>query len=100
MPTGGGDFERALGLRLAFDFGEIRIHMRGHSGRRFEARQLRFAAEVSDDFEQRAGGEHVRALRERGLGRVRFGQHERAPGCPRLQRHGKRAAHRTQLSCQ
>ncbi len=58
----GGDFERALGLRLPFHLREIRIAVRGSAFGRLEARQLCLAAQVGDDFEQGARGQHVGAL--------------------------------------
>lgn len=94
----GGDFERALGLRLAFHFAEIRVDMRSSARRRLEARQLRLAAQMRHHLQQRSRRKNVRALGKRSLGRIALGHHERTPGGPRLQCHGKRAAHRAQLA--
>ncbi|MNC97617.1 hypothetical protein D3C83_153300 [compost metagenome] len=50
------------------------------------------------DFQQRAGGKHVRAFGERSLRGIRFGQDECAIGGARLQGHRQRASHRTQIA--
>ena len=78
MAAGGGDFERALGLRLALHLGEIRIRVRRRRRGSLEARQFRLAAQMRDDFQQRLGREYLRAFGERCLRRVLLGQHEGA----------------------
>jgi hypothetical protein len=53
---------------------------------------------VRHHLQQSARGQDACAFGERGLRRISFRKHEGAAGAPRGQCHGKRAAHRAQLS--
>ena len=90
MPAGGGNFQRAPRMRLAFHVQQVRVHGRGGRGRQGGglglglgdmALQPLFAiagGEVGADLEQRVGRQHDRAGDQRRLRGIGPRQDERA----------------------
>ena len=100
MSAGGGDRQRALGVGLPADVGEIRQRRRLDRLGRGRLRQQILPAQVSAHLEQRPGGQHACVAHQRGLGRGAAGQHERAAGVLGGEHHRERAADRSQFAGQ
>ena len=98
VASGGGDFERALRVRLAAHVGEIGIDGIHCNAGAVVFGERSHAREVRANVEQRARGQDLRAPRERGFGRDRFGNHEGAPFALRAEGHRERAANGAQLA--
>jgi hypothetical protein len=99
VPTRRRDFERATGSGLPAHIGKVgRIGAVApcRGGRRH--RQGRRAGQMTTDGKQVLGTVGREVWRERGFRRVGVRKNEPRAGALRLQRHGKHAAHRTQLT--
>ena len=82
MGAGGGDLERAPRMVLAADISEVGQRMRVHCRRGGHGRrQPAGVREMAGDIEQVAPTEYAGGARQRRLGDVPAGNHQRAP-CP------------------
>ena len=93
MSTGGRDLERALGVRLPPDVGQIEIFWRTRRSRRPESTRREVAVEERDGLAQRRGPDHLDTSDGGGLGRVVSRHEQHADAFPAAgQADGERAA--------
>ena len=100
VATGGGDFQRAPRLRLAFDIHQIRVMRSGKYWRGHCARQLCMPGEMRADIHQRGRRINFGAVSQRRFRRIGRRHHKATAVTGNRQRHRQRAAHRAQLAGQ
>jgi hypothetical protein len=98
VAAGGGDFERALGLRLTLDLGEVGIFRRGADGCAGEGGERLLSGQVGADIEQAVRRQDVGRRHQRGFGGARGRQHEAATRGGGGQAHRQRTAYRPQFA--
>jgi len=98
VAAGRGDFQRALGLRLALHVRQVGIVRRADRWCAGKGRERLLAVEVGADLQERLRRQDRRAADQCRLGGALRRQHEAARLAARRQAHRQCAAHRAQLA--